>query len=105
MNDSDMGSEWRRGAACGKTVDEDPVFAAAWLVRDDVGADTAKSICKTQCKVRTECLMSALLDVNAQGLRAGFFFDKGTVRRPDARAILKEFGITARTSQKQKIAQ
>lgn len=100
---TDMNAEWRRKAICDEVAAEDPVLGLSWMIRGGTGSKEAKRFCKTQCPVRTECLIDALTDPASEGLRAGFFFEAGVVRKQDARDIADEYGVVARTSQKQKV--
>ena len=100
---TDMNAEWRDRATCANLAAEEPILVLAWAIRNGAGSKEAKKFCKTQCAVRSQCLFDALLDPAAEGLRAGFFFEVGVVRKQDARDIENEFGVIARTSQKQKV--
>ena len=95
-----MNEAWRQKSACHKVTEVDPLFQTAWIVRGDVGSESAKVICEG-CPVRTLCLIDALMDPEASGLRAGYFFDYGVVSKKDARAILDEIGVVACTSQRE----
>lgn len=97
---TNMKKRWRERSACYKLVEAEPIFQTAWLVKDDVGASQAKALC-AECPVRLDCLVDALGDPEAQGLRAGFYFDSGVVSRQDARAIMNEVGIRPFTAQRQ----
>lgn len=98
-----MSADWRTRGLCVKAAEEDPVLALAWAERTDANARQAKIICMTKCPVRMECLVDALRYPDSEGMRGGFFFEHGTVRVNDKRAIESEFGVLARTSQRQKI--
>lgn len=97
---TNMNDDWRMKSACHKVTEVDPLFQTAWIVKGDVGSETAVSICEG-CPVRALCLIDALSDPEASGLRAGYFFDYGVVSKKDARAILNEVGIVACTSQRE----
>lgn len=95
-------AEWRNKASCGTIIDVDLTFALAWIIRENPNAKRAKSICDA-CPVKVQCLKDAIADPNSFGLRGGYFFENGVVRRPAAREILEKYGLEARTSQKQKL--
>lgn len=97
---ADPRASWRWKAKCHEEVQAQPFLDAAWNVKNDDNAKHAKSVCETVCPVRIDCLVDALQDKKAEGLRAGFFFDSGVVSRKDAKKILAEFGLTAPTSQR-----
>lgn len=100
--------DWRDEALCQPAVQSEPVLATAW---DNVFVDwtepyavdpmenIAKAICKG-CTARTDCLIDALGDNEAEGIRAGFRFNLGTVSSADAHAIRKEFGLKAKVRKK-----
>lgn len=97
---------YRERAACRDAVLEEPSLATAW---DNIDAGTweeenyvpdpqefvAKNIC-FECPVRELCLRDALTDNEAEGLRAGFRFERGYVSKDDSRKIRKEFGLRAK---------
>ncbi len=87
---------WRKDAACFWAVSDNEELQNAWVEEDNDSAYFAELICAT-CPVREACLMDALVDQDAEGLRAGFFFATGGVNSADARKIRQEFGVRPRT--------
>lgn len=95
-------AEWRNKASCAPIINVDITFALAWIIRENPNAKRARAICDA-CPVKIQCLKDAIADPNSFGLRGGYFFENGVVRRPAAREIRDKYGLEARTSQKQKI--
>jgi len=109
---TDFSDDFREKAACRDAVTAEPSLATAW---DNIDAGTweedeyvpdpqalvAKNICYA-CPVRELCLRDALSDNEAEGIRAGYRFERGYVSRDDARKIQKEFNLRAKV---RKVAQ
>lgn len=101
---------WRDEAECSFVVLVDETMETAWDNIDvgtwtktetvpDSRADVAKLICYG-CPVREFCLRDALNDNEAEGIRAGYRFEFGTVNKEDARKIFNEWGLRAKVSKK-----
>jgi hypothetical protein len=56
----------------------------------------ARRACEESCRARIDCLLDAIRDEKAEGLRGGFFFENGGVSSKDGRKIADEFGIKVR---------
>lgn len=87
---------WITEASCRKAVIEDPLLATAWDEPDNPLIREAKTICDS-CPVRRECVVDALNDEEAYGMRASVFFKFGSLLAKDNRSIKKEFGYATRT--------
>jgi len=87
---------WERKSQCATEEMKNPRMVGSWLERTGPRADAAYNVCVSKCPVRTECLVAALAEKDAEGFRGGFFFENGTVWRPDFDLILRQFGIRAR---------
>lgn len=106
--------DWRSKAECHTVTREfepdptvrgdigDPVQAGAWITEDGPLLDSAKSICKTRCKVRLQCLSDALDDPEAQGMRGGYYFDEGGLEARDRRALMLELGWDSQKRQRRR---
>lgn len=105
---------WRDEAQCALISKVEPEMQTAWdnievgtwektETVPDERADVAKIIC-FECPVREMCLRDALLDNEAEGLRAGYRFENGTVSKYDARKIFNEWGLRAKVSKKSRIS-
>ena len=102
---TDFKDEWKIDALCPVAVQSEPSLITAWdniLVdfdearyEPDPQASVAKAIC-SGCPSRRECLVDAIADNEAEGLRAGYRFNQGTVDKYDARAIFSEYSLRAR---------
>lgn len=68
----------------------------------DPKADIAKVLCD-DCPVKEFCLRDAIKDNEAEGIRAGYRFENGTVSREDSRKIFNEWGLRAKTSKKSRV--
>lgn len=110
---TDFSDKWRADAACRAAVKEDPSLSTAWDNVDegtweknkyvpDPQADVARKICDA-CPVRGLCLLDALSDNEAEGIRAGFRFERGYVTKHDARKIFAEFGVRAKVRKVKRI--
>lgn len=110
---TDFSDEFREYAACRAVVQEDPSLTTAWDNIDvgtwekgefipDPQAHVAKNICFA-CPVREACLRDALSDNEAEGIRAGYRFEKGYVSKEDARKMFKEFGFRAKVRKTAKV--
>ena len=84
--------EWTLSAACSDTVADRSIPFAVWVNPGHPGAQKAIQTCVSVCSVRTQCLMSALADKKAEGIRGGFSFEEGAVSSEDAIRIKEEFG-------------
>lgn len=101
---------WRDMASCAFVVKAEPETQTAWdnidvgtwektVTEPDAQADVAKILC-FDCPVREMCLRDALKDIEAEGIRAGYRFENGTVSKHDARKIFNEWGLRAKVSKK-----
>lgn len=87
---------WRPDAACAWAIADNRDLAAAWDSEDHTYAFIARTICMT-CPVRRECILDAVRDPEAEGLRGGIMFTSGGVSTMDGAMIRREFGVRART--------
>lgn len=94
----DLEVQWRDEAACASALDLNPDMAKpnAWLREENFFVDTVKRICG-DCPVRLLCLKDAIDDKEAEGWRAGFYFDEGYLTPADNRAMNSVYHLTART--------
>lgn len=86
MSEEDIQEAWRDEAACEAAIKEKPYLAGAWIAEDHPYRDDARKIC-LGCKVRIECLMGALQNEEAEGMRGGYWFDAGKLPVAVAREI------------------
>ena len=91
-----MTLDWWRKSQCAEEELKNPALLGSWLKRNGPNAEKAYNVCVSKCPVRTECLVAALREKDAEGLRGGFFFENGTVWRQDFDLILRQFGLRAR---------
>ena len=99
---------WRSESACAKITEKHEERGGDWVREGDwpesESSMQARRICTQVCKVRMECLFEALSDPKAQGIRAGFRFQQGSLTPRDARRLKEEFGIKGRSAHKRKDA-
>lgn len=98
MSDEDLFAPWRDDAPCASLPEQNEILIGAWDGPNEDGdqspfTDYAVSVCVSQCKVRIECLASALRNPEAQGIRGGYIFDGGTVPVAKAREIRDTLGL------------
>lgn len=97
MNDEDeynhanMKAPWRDEAACLSTAMDVDGFESAWITEDHPARAEAAGICMNDCEVRNTCLLTALLDPTAEGMRGGFWFTRGALTRKDRNKFKREF--------------
>ena len=94
---------WRADAACEQLIiknENDKTLGAAWIAEDGPLEPLARLVCEMDCKVRFACLIEALGDHEAQGVRAGYYFDEGGLEAPDRRRLRGEYGLEAKKRQR-----
>jgi hypothetical protein len=87
-----VNEKWRDKAECNDEIDRAPVLINVWRSPQESTDDYAQEICETVCKVREECLVDAVTDPYAEGLRGGFKFDTGKVDQRDVNKIRSIIG-------------
>ncbi len=98
---TNMDAKWRERSLCHRYLEVNPTFIEAWSEKVGQRRIIAQQICEA-CPVRIDCLLDALSDDDAEGMRGGFFFQAGVTTRVDQRRIQELTGVTSRTSQRQK---
>ncbi len=93
-------ADWRTKSACLKEIIGDPLLLSAWEDQEDPGAEHARAVCKTTCAVQAQCLIDALADPFAQGVRGGYYFNNGVLSLKDSKALGRETGLMGITSQR-----
>ena len=108
-----FGDEFREDAACLKASKEEPAVQTAWDNIDEGTwekdnyvpsplAQVAKQICLS-CPVRELCLVDAIEDNEAEGIRGGYRFENGYVMREDARKIYGQFELRAKVKKNSRL--
>lgn len=88
---------WRDRAECHKRVTSGEVDE--WAFTDEENPDYLRAISACGvCPVRDQCLRDAVQDPEAQGVRAGYYFDLGVVSRSDHAKIYRETGVEVPTN-------
>lgn len=88
---------WRDDAACAMPA---AGMEDAWISEDRSDEMKARATCYSKCKVRYQCLLDAMTDEEAEGIRAGFHFDAGALDVRDRTKLRREFGFSARRQRK-----
>lgn len=92
---------WRDEAACSRAIVENEWLSDAWINEDSYVQTEATRICVEDCKVRFECAAYAVsANSGATGIYAGFYFSRGALPSPLARAFKRQTGLEARTRQR-----
>lgn len=94
-----LSQPWRIKAECSRPQNDDVL--GAWTDENSPDLPEAKRICFEECEVRYECASFAVQGKeNAVGIYGGYFFYNGALTRPVAKALKRDLGLTARTSQR-----
>lgn len=96
-SDTDFRQDWRKEAACFEESRSGAFMDDAWINDSSSMKDLAIDVCLT-CPVRTECLMDALTDEAAEGVRGGYSFSTGALMRGDREKLRREFPNMTRAS-------
>lgn len=95
---------WREKAACSAAIIENEWLRDAWINEDSHVKTEAVRICTEVCEVRTECAAYAISsNSGATGVYAGFYFSRGALPSPMARAFKRQTGLEARTRQRPRV--
>lgn len=84
---------WEDEAGCSAEIAEYPHMSAAWVDEETHLAEFAKEVCNTTCKVKVECLLAALADPEAQGIRGGVTFSRGSLSKSDSHLVRSLYGV------------
>lgn len=94
---TDFKKPWREGEApCQRLIREEGYNPGAWTEEGDDHAASARYYCKTQCDLRLACLEDAVSDPGSYGIRGGYFFEMGTLRRDEKTELYAELKIKAK---------
>lgn len=94
-----LSEPWRTRAECAKPQNEE--LLPAWVDEESPNIREAARVCVEECPVRLECAAFAVKPgSDAMGLYGGFFFSRGALASPQARALNKQLGLVARTRQR-----
>jgi hypothetical protein len=86
---------WREEAKCHEAVRTMPSLLGAWTTERTPDTALAREVC-SDCSVRYQCVMAALADPEAEGIRAGYAFEGGALESRDRAALAEEFGLESR---------
>ncbi len=96
---TDARAPWRTQLDCETAAVQRPALAGAWTDEFHRKRTTAQSICDG-CRSKLQCLLDALSDPNATGLRAGFYFVDGGVDRDDSERMREQYEVRPRLRQR-----
>lgn len=92
---SDLFAPWRDRAACNEKAGTGDFAPNAWVDEYSLSVKAENEVCEA-CPVKDICLMDAILDPDAEGRRATFYFEQGKLTRAEAHRLWIEHKIKAR---------
>jgi hypothetical protein len=91
IGEPDLEGPWRARAKCYKERNNIDLLRAFVDDNEDDFSEYCRKLCIEACPVRKLCLMDALADPEAEGIRAGYHFYQGRVSKDDRDAMLQRF--------------
>ncbi len=83
-------NNWVADAACAKAIADEPKLLPIWTDERSRDKEYARFICE-ECPVRSLCLLDAVEDPTAEGIRGGFEFTSGGLLKKEREKLRRSF--------------